>query len=42
LYYNRATSMHVPFDDRSKAGLLLLASNAFMTLAWYGHLVALR
>jgi uncharacterized protein (DUF486 family) len=25
-------------DDRLKAGLLLLASNAFMTVAWYGHL----
>jgi len=25
-------------DDRWKAGLLLLASNAFMTVAWYGHL----
>jgi len=25
-------------DDRVKAGLLLLASNSFMTIAWYGHL----
>jgi len=25
-------------DDRSKAALLLLASNTFMTIAWYGHL----
>jgi uncharacterized protein (DUF486 family) len=25
-------------DDRLKAGLLLLASNTFMTVAWYGHL----
>jgi uncharacterized protein (DUF486 family) len=25
-------------DDRLKAALLLLASNAFMTAAWYGHL----
>jgi uncharacterized protein (DUF486 family) len=25
-------------DDRLKAGLLLLASNSFMTVAWYGHL----
>lgn len=25
-------------DDRLKAALLLLASNAFMTVAWYGHL----
>lgn len=25
-------------DDRLKAGLLLLASNVFMTVAWYGHL----
>ncbi|HVU51150.1 MAG TPA: DMT family protein [Polyangia bacterium] len=25
-------------DDRLKAGLLLLASNSFMTIAWYGHL----
>jgi uncharacterized protein (DUF486 family) len=30
--------MQVPFDDRVKAALLLLASNAFMTIAWYGHL----
>ena len=25
-------------DDRLKAALLLVASNTFMTLAWYGHL----
>jgi uncharacterized protein len=25
-------------DERLKAALLLLASNAFMTVAWYGHL----
>ncbi len=25
-------------DDRLKAALLLLASNGFMTVAWYGHL----
>ena len=25
-------------DDRVKAALLLLASNTFMTIAWYGHL----
>jgi uncharacterized protein len=25
-------------SDASKAGLLLLASNVFMTTAWYGHL----
>lgn len=25
-------------DDRLKAALLLLASNVFMTMAWYGHL----
>ena len=25
-------------DDRFKAALLLLASNTFMTVAWYGHL----
>ena len=25
-------------DDRLKAALLLLASNSFMTVAWYGHL----
>src|SRR5690349_20897703 len=25
-------------DDRWKAALLLLASNTFMTIAWYGHL----
>jgi uncharacterized protein (DUF486 family) len=25
-------------DDRFKAALLLLASNTFMTAAWYGHL----
>jgi uncharacterized protein (DUF486 family) len=35
LYYNRAAPM---LDDRWKAGLLLLASNTFMTVAWYGHL----
>ena len=26
------------FDDRFKAAALLLASNTFMTIAWYGHL----
>jgi uncharacterized protein (DUF486 family) len=25
-------------DDRLKAALLLVASNVFMTIAWYGHL----
>jgi uncharacterized protein len=25
-------------DDRWKAALLLVASNVFMTIAWYGHL----
>jgi uncharacterized protein (DUF486 family) len=25
-------------DDRLKAACLLLASNTFMTIAWYGHL----
>src|SRR5437868_12520276 len=25
-------------DDRLKTTLLLLASNSFMTIAWYGHL----
>ena len=25
-------------DDRIKAALLLVASNTFMTVAWYGHL----
>ena len=25
-------------DDRVKAALLLLGSNTFMTVAWYGHL----
>jgi uncharacterized protein (DUF486 family) len=30
--------MQLPFDDRVKAALLLLASNTFMTMAWYGHL----
>jgi len=25
-------------DDRLKAALLLLGSNTFMTVAWYGHL----
>ena|SRR5882672_385036 len=28
----------MPLDDRLKAAGLLLASNTFMTLAWYGHL----
>ena len=28
----------MPFDDRLKAAGLLLASNTFMTVAWYGHL----
>jgi uncharacterized protein (DUF486 family) len=26
------------FDNQWKAALLLVASNAFMTVAWYGHL----
>ncbi|HEY2729853.1 MAG TPA: DMT family protein [Polyangia bacterium] len=30
--------MQLPFDDRWKAAILLLASNTFMTIAWYGHL----
>jgi hypothetical protein len=30
--------MNLPLDDRWKAALLLFASNAFMTVAWYGHL----
>jgi uncharacterized protein (DUF486 family) len=30
--------MQLPLDDRWKATLLLLASNTFMTIAWYGHL----
>jgi uncharacterized protein (DUF486 family) len=38
LYYNRARTMQLPLDDRWKAALLLLASNTFMTIAWYGHL----
>jgi uncharacterized protein (DUF486 family) len=28
----------MPIDDRWKAAGLLLCSNAFMTVAWYGHL----
>jgi uncharacterized protein len=28
----------MPLDDRFKAALLLVASNTFMTIAWYGHL----
>jgi uncharacterized protein len=28
----------MPIDDRVKAAGLLLASNTFMTMAWYGHL----
>jgi uncharacterized protein (DUF486 family) len=28
----------MPLDDKWKAAGLLLASNAFMTVAWYGHL----
>jgi uncharacterized protein (DUF486 family) len=28
----------MPFDDRFKAAGLLLLSNSFMTMAWYGHL----
>jgi uncharacterized protein (DUF486 family) len=28
----------MPLDDRWKAAGLLLASNTFMTIAWYGHL----
>src|SRR5262245_40385004 len=38
LYYNRGPTMQLPLDDRMKATLLLLASNIFMTFAWYGHL----
>jgi uncharacterized protein (DUF486 family) len=38
LYYNRAPTMQLPMDDRLKAALLLIASNTFMTVAWYGHL----
>jgi hypothetical protein len=38
LYYNRGSAMQLSFDDRWKAALLLLASNTFMTIAWYGHL----
>lgn len=38
MYYNRARRMQLPLDDRWKAALLLLASNTFMTVAWYGHL----
>src|SRR3954454_18705181 len=38
LYYNRAPTMQPPMDDRLKAFLLLIASNTFMTVAWYGHL----
>jgi uncharacterized protein (DUF486 family) len=41
LYYNRGAAAEqtpMPFDDRWKAAGLLLASNTFMTLAWYGHL----
>jgi len=30
--------MTLPLDDRWKATLLLIASNTFMTIAWYGHL----
>ena len=33
LYYNSRR-----MDDRLKAAGLLLASNTFMTVAWYGHL----
>jgi uncharacterized protein (DUF486 family) len=28
----------MPLDDRFKAAGLLLLSNSFMTMAWYGHL----
>ncbi|HZL21184.1 MAG TPA: DMT family protein [Polyangia bacterium] len=28
----------MPIDDRLKAAGLLVLSNAFMTVAWYGHL----
>jgi uncharacterized protein (DUF486 family) len=28
----------MPLDDRLKSAGLLLASNTFMTIAWYGHL----
>jgi uncharacterized protein (DUF486 family) len=28
----------MPIDDRAKAAGLLLLSNTFMTMAWYGHL----
>ena len=37
MYYTRAR-MTLPLDDRWKATLLLIASNTFMTIAWYGHL----
>ena len=30
--------MQLQIDDRWKAALLLMASNTFMTIAWYGHL----
>jgi uncharacterized protein (DUF486 family) len=30
--------MSLPLDERWKATLLLIASNTFMTVAWYGHL----
>ena len=30
--------MQLQLDDRWKTALLLLASNSFMTVAWYGHL----
>jgi uncharacterized protein (DUF486 family) len=28
----------MPLDDRAKAAGLLVLSNTFMTMAWYGHL----
>jgi uncharacterized protein (DUF486 family) len=30
--------MRMTIDDRAKAAGLLLLSNTFMTMAWYGHL----
>src|SRR5262245_36363176 len=36
MYYNPRPEMLM--DDRLKTAALLLASNTFMTVAWYGHL----
>jgi uncharacterized protein (DUF486 family) len=36
MYYNPRPKMLM--DDRLKTAALLLASNTFMTVAWYGHL----